>query len=78
MKVAVPVGRLTPPYAHVEQVGRLTWKIWIETGTGRWPHESDVWYRLGERRAWRKARRELERYMKRNRTKASFDVDWWD
>jgi hypothetical protein len=73
MMVLAPVGRLTPPYAHVEQVGRFSWKIWIETGSGRWPHPDDVWYRIGERAAWRKARRELERFMSKPH-KRSFNV----
>lgn len=56
---------LGPPVAKIERVGRWMRVIWISDGPCRYGPDGYGWLRLGERRAVKKAERELRRYMRR-------------
>lgn len=65
-----PVQFDSPPEAVIEQVGRWTWRVHICRGIS----SSGEWHVLGRRRAEKKARRELGRYLTRERWRRDVHV----
>lgn len=67
-----------PPRARVTRLGRWRWRVVILHGLAEYgPGMSGVvlgWHRSSRARATRKAQRELERYLARNRRDESFEV----
>jgi len=56
-------GDERPPFAEITRIGRWTYNVVIRDGLTQYGPDGMGWHVLGSRRAERKARRELDRYL---------------
>jgi hypothetical protein len=70
---AIP-GRRLDPEVVIQQAGRWTWRVYIRHGIIQYGPDGYGWHVFGQQRAERKARRELDRYLERQRRSAAVHV----
>lgn len=64
----------SPPEAKVERLGRWWFRVYVSHGLSQYGPDGYGWHVLGERRAHRKAKAVLRRYVERERRHATVET----